>query len=156
VQFSHIGGKSVMKNSLRWLQPGIALAMFLASASQRPSVSVFPVRVTVKLPSHSLDESTQVLLERDQMKVWEQYLDVQKPTPGGIVTFRIQQPGVYWLLASSQSSDHRRRGACLLQVTSGGKFALTRLPRTKQGRRWGGAESRLCESGTIPLLPVRH
>jgi len=154
LQFFPTGGKGMIKSNSRWLQPGIGLTVLLVLATAQSTAPVFPVRVTVKLPSDSTTKTTQVLLERDQARVWQQYLDAQSPAPDGTVTVRIQKPGVYWLLGSSETTDRIRRGACLLRVALSGAFELTRLPRTREGRKWGGSESEVCESGVIPLLPV--
>jgi hypothetical protein len=141
----------LIKSNLRRIPVGLALTGLLLSTAAHPSAEAFPVRVTVRLSADAPKGPTQVLLERDRGRVWQQYLDAKSPAPDGTVTFSIQEPGTYWLLATSEGLNEVRRGACLLHVGRSGNFELRRLPRTREGKKWGGANSATCQTGTIPL-----
>lgn len=142
--------------SYKRLSSRCLVAALIASLPVTPvaAATVPPARITVRLSPKPPNNLAQVALERDQGSTWQQYLDTRTPAADGTVTFSIQVPGTYWLLGSSRINGHVRRGACLVQVDDKGRATFRKLPRTRQGRKWGGVHSASCAQQTISLVPL--
>jgi hypothetical protein len=116
----------------------------------------FPIQLTGRVDHPRPNSTVQVLLERDNSRRWQQYLDGTGVVVDGGFQIAIQRPGVYWLIASEETNWSYRRGACLVEVKEGGEYALKSVPDTAVGRKWGGSQATSsCGRGVVPLTVYR-
>lgn len=112
----------------------------------------YPITVSATVLNRRRNLPAQIQLERDHSLHWQQYLDSAPVAKTGEFSIQIQRPGLYWLLATEGSGKNARTGACLVEAHEDGAHRLLPVPRTTTGRKWGGAATRICRSGLVPLL----
>ena len=116
----------------------------------------FPIRVSARVAKPRPDSTLKVLLERDDSRRWQQYLDGVGVAQDGEFQIAIQRPGLYWLLATEETDWSYRRGACLLEVRAKGDYSLRPLPGSPVGNKWGGKRATsICKQGIVPLAVFR-
>lgn len=134
----------------------VASAIALALGAPLLPAADFPLKIAGRVDRPRPDSTVQVLLERDDSKRWQQYLDSSALVIDAAFQIPVQRPGLYWLIATEETDWSYRRGACLVEVRKSGDYSLKAVPDTKVGRKWGGPKATgACQRGVVPLTLYR-